>query len=41
MGTATFPKGETATLLVHPTERIRSIVLRRAGTTVASAKLVY
>jgi hypothetical protein len=33
--------GETATLLVHPRERIRSIVLQRAGTTVASAKLVY
>jgi len=33
--------GETATLLVHPSERIRSIVLRRGTTTVASAKLVY
>jgi hypothetical protein len=33
--------GETATLLVHPRERIRSIVLQRGGTTVASAKLAY
>jgi anti-sigma factor RsiW len=33
--------GETATLLVHPRDRIRSIVLQRAGTTVASAKLAY
>jgi anti-sigma factor RsiW len=33
--------GETAALLVHPRERIRSIVLQRAGTNVASAKLVY
>jgi hypothetical protein len=33
--------GETATLLVHPRERIRSIVLQRAGTNVASAKLTY
>jgi hypothetical protein len=32
---------ETATLLVHPRERIRSIVLQRAGTNVASAKLTY
>jgi anti-sigma factor RsiW len=32
---------ETATLLVHPRERIRSIVLQRAGTSVASAKLAY
>jgi len=33
--------GETATLLVHPRERIQSIVLQRAGTNVASAKLAY
>ncbi len=33
--------GETATLLVHPRERIRSIALQRAGTNVASAKLAY
>ncbi len=33
--------GETATLLVHPPERIQSVVLQRAGTTVASAKLAY
>ncbi|MFY9664941.1 MAG: hypothetical protein WAK19_10860 [Candidatus Cybelea sp.] len=33
--------GQTATLLVHPRERIRSITLQRAGTTVASAKLAY
>ncbi len=33
--------GETATLLVRPRERIRSIVLQRAGTNVASAKLTY
>jgi anti-sigma factor RsiW len=33
--------GETATLLVHPSERVRSIVLQRGGATVASAKLVY
>jgi hypothetical protein len=33
--------GETATLLVHPRERIRSIVLQRAGTNVAFAKLTY
>ncbi len=33
--------GETAALLVHPRERIRSIVLQRAGTTVASATLTY
>jgi hypothetical protein len=33
--------GETASLLVRPRERIRSIVLQRAGTTVASAKLAY
>ena len=33
--------GETATLLLHPRERIRSITLQRAGTTVASAKLAY
>ncbi len=33
--------GETATLLVHPRERIRSITLQRAGTDVASAKLAY
>jgi anti-sigma factor RsiW len=33
--------GETATLLVRPSERIRSIVLQRAGTDVASARLAY
>ncbi len=33
--------GETASLLVHPRERIRSITLQRAGTNVASAKLAY
>ncbi len=33
--------GETASLLVHPRERIRSVVLQRAGTNVASAKLAY
>lgn len=33
--------GETATLLVHPRERIRSITLQRAGTDVASATLAY
>ena len=33
--------GETATLLVRPRERIRSITLRRAGTNVASATLAY
>ncbi|MGB8520168.1 MAG: hypothetical protein WCD38_08385 [Candidatus Tumulicola sp.] len=33
--------GETATLLIHPHERIRSIILRRAGTSVASATLAY
>jgi hypothetical protein len=33
--------GETASLLVHPRERIRSMVLQRAGTNVASAKLAY
>ncbi len=33
--------GETATLLVRPRERIRSIILRRAGTNVASATLAY
>jgi anti-sigma factor RsiW len=33
--------GETATLLVHPRGRIRSIVLQRAGTAVASGRLVY
>lgn len=33
--------GETATLLVHPRERIVSITLRRAGANVASAKLTY
>jgi hypothetical protein len=38
---ALLSTGETATLLVHPRERIRSIVLQRAGTTVASAKLTY
>jgi anti-sigma factor RsiW len=38
---AMLKAGETATLLVHPSERVRSIVLQRGGTTVASAKLVY
>jgi hypothetical protein len=33
--------GETATLLVHPRERIRSITLQRAGADVASATLAY
>ncbi len=33
--------GETASLLVHPRERVRSITLQRAGTIVASAKLAY
>ena len=33
--------GETASLLVHPRERIRSIVLQRAGTNVASARLAF
>jgi anti-sigma-K factor RskA len=33
--------GETATLLVHPRQRIRSIALRRDGANVASAKLAY
>jgi anti-sigma factor RsiW len=33
--------GETATLLVRPRERIQSITLQRAGTNVASARLVY
>lgn len=33
--------GETASLLVHPRERIRSITLQRAGTTVAYANLAY
>jgi len=33
--------GETATLLVHPRRRIVSITLQRAGTNVASARLVY
>jgi hypothetical protein len=33
--------GETASLLVHPRERIRSITLQRAGADVASAKLTY
>jgi hypothetical protein len=33
--------GETASLLVHPRERIRSITLQRAGVNVASAKLAY
>lgn len=33
--------GETATLFVHPRERIRSITLQRAGTDVASARLAY
>ena len=38
---ALLTAGETATLLVHPSERIRSIVLQRRSTTVASAKLIY
>ena len=33
--------GETATMLVHPRERVRSITLQRAGTDVASARLAY
>jgi len=33
--------GETATLLVHPRDRIPSITLQRAGTDVASARLTY
>ncbi len=33
--------GETATLLFRPHERIRAVVLRRAGTNVASATLAY
>jgi hypothetical protein len=33
--------GETATLLVHPRERIRSITLQRGGTDVASGRLAY
>jgi anti-sigma factor RsiW len=33
--------GETATLLVHPRQRIVSITLQRAGTSVASARLAY
>jgi hypothetical protein len=33
--------GQTATLLVHPRERIVSITLQRAGTDVASARLAY
>ena len=33
--------GKTASLLVHPRERITSIVLQRADTNVASAKLAY
>ena len=33
--------GETASLLVHPRERIRSMVLQRTGAIVASTKLVY
>jgi hypothetical protein len=33
--------GETATLLVRPRERIRSIILQRAGANVASATLAY
>ena len=33
--------GETSTLLVHPHERVQSIVLQRDGTNVASAKLTY
>jgi hypothetical protein len=33
--------GETASLLVHPREIIRSVVLQRAATNVASARLTY
>lgn len=33
--------GQTASVLVHPRERIRSMVLQRAGTNVASASLAY
>jgi hypothetical protein len=33
--------GETASLLVHPRKRIRSVVLQRAGTNVAAARLTY
>ncbi len=33
--------GQTATLLVHPRERIVSITLQRASTDVASARLAY
>ena len=33
--------GETATLLFRPHERIRSIILQRAGTNVATATLAY
>lgn len=33
--------GETASLLLHPRARITSLVLQRAGTDVASAKLAY
>jgi hypothetical protein len=33
--------GETASLLVHPRERLRSVVLQRADTNVASARLIY
>ena len=33
--------GESASLLVHPHERIRSMILQRAGANVASAKLAY
>ncbi len=40
LGTLTS-SGESATLLVHPHGRIRSIALQRGGTNVASAKLAY
>jgi hypothetical protein len=33
--------GETATLLAHPRERVRSVRLQRSGASVASARLVY
>jgi anti-sigma-K factor RskA len=33
--------GETASLLVHPPARITAMVLQRAGTNVAAAKLAY
>jgi len=38
---ALMSTGETATLLVHPRERIVSVTLQRAGADVASATLAY